>query len=128
VIYLDSPVALAYLFVEGRLPPIAIWHEPLVSSRLLQYELWNRIHARRLTASHTEQAKVLVSSVTLIDLLPRVLARALEPFPMQIGTLDGLHMATIEFLRGEGQDIELASYDQRLIDCARGCGVAICAL
>jgi hypothetical protein len=64
----------------------------------------------------------------LIDLLPRVLARALEPFPMQIGTLDGLHMATIEFLRGEGQDIELASYDRRLIDCARACGLAICAL
>ncbi len=128
MIYLDSSVALAYLFVEGRLPPITIWREPLVSSRLLQYEVWNRIHARSLRASHTDRAKALVSRISLIDLLPRVLARALEPFPMPIGTLDGLHMATIEFLRGDGQDVELASYDRRLIDCARACGVAICAL
>jgi hypothetical protein len=63
--------------------------------------------------------------VTLIDLLPLVLARALEPFPTPVGTLDGLHMATVEFLRAGGQEIELASYDQRLVDCARACGVAI---
>ena len=35
MIYLDSSVALAYLFVEGQLPPEAIWREPLVSSGLL---------------------------------------------------------------------------------------------
>ena len=128
MIYLDSSVALAYLFVEGQLPPEAIWREPLVSSRLLQYELWNRIHARRLTTSHTDQAKALVSRVTLIDLLPRFLARALEPFPTPVATLDGLHVATIEFLRASGQEIELASYDRRLVDCARALGVAICAL
>ena len=128
MIYLDSSVASAYLFVEGRLPPTTIWHESLVSSRLLQYEVWNRIHDRRLAASHADQAKALVSRVTLIDLLPRIVERALEPFPMPIGTLDGLHMATIEFLRSDAQDIELASYDRRLIDCARAYGVPICAL
>jgi uncharacterized protein len=128
VIYLDSSVALAYLLVEGRVPSQPIWRGPLVSSRLLHYEVLNRIHARRLTAAHTDQARALVSRVTLIDLLPLVLTRALEPFPTPVGTLDGLHMATIEFLRAQGQEIELASYDRRLIDCARACGVAICAL
>jgi hypothetical protein len=50
--YLDSSVALAHLLVEDRVPPAALWAEPLVSSRLLEYELWTRIHARRLGGSH----------------------------------------------------------------------------
>jgi len=37
LIYLDSSVALAQLFGEGRSPPEALWQEPLVSSRLLEY-------------------------------------------------------------------------------------------
>ena len=48
MIYLDSSVALAHLLVEDRVPPSALWAEPLVSSRLLECEVWTRIHARRL--------------------------------------------------------------------------------
>jgi antitoxin (DNA-binding transcriptional repressor) of toxin-antitoxin stability system len=39
LIYLDSSVALAQLFGEGRSPPDALWQEPLVSSRLLEFEV-----------------------------------------------------------------------------------------
>ena len=46
MIYLDSSVALAQLLGEGRSPPQALWQEPLVSSRLIEYEIWNRVHAR----------------------------------------------------------------------------------
>jgi hypothetical protein len=46
VIYLDTSVALAQLLAEDRLPAERIWDEQLVSSRLLEYELWNRLHAR----------------------------------------------------------------------------------
>jgi len=56
------------------------------------------------------------------------LARALQPFPVVVRTPDGLHLATIEFLRAGGQDIELASYDRRLIAGARALGIAIYAL
>jgi hypothetical protein len=45
VIYLDTSVALAQLLAEDRLPPERLWQETLVSSRLLEYEIWNRIHA-----------------------------------------------------------------------------------
>ena len=47
-------------------------------------------------------------------MVPNVLARALEPFPAPVRTLDALHLASIEFLRGRGQKVELASYDDRL--------------
>jgi hypothetical protein len=55
----------------------------------------------------------------MLELEPPVLARALEPFPMPVRTLDALHLASIEFLRGRGQTIELATYDDRLLAAAR---------
>ncbi len=86
------------------------------------------MHARGLGRSHGDEARALLARVSLIDLAPAVLARALEPFPISVGTLDGLHLATIEFLRASGEDIELASYDQRMNACARAIGIAIYAL
>jgi len=47
------------------------------------------------------------------------MARALEPFPIAVRTLDALHLASIEFLRAQRQAVTLASYDSRLIDAAR---------
>jgi hypothetical protein len=72
--------------------------------------------------------EILLSRISLIDLTPAVLARALKPFPMPVRTPDGLHLATVEYLRARGDDIELASYDRRLVACARALGIAIFAL
>jgi hypothetical protein len=119
VIYLDSSVALAHILVEDRLPPERLWQEPLVSSRLIEYEVWIRIHAKRLGASHGEHMRTLLARVSLIELAPPVLARALEPFPTTVRTLDALHLASMDFLRAQGQRVELASYDQRLLAAAR---------
>jgi predicted nucleic acid-binding protein len=119
VIYLDTSVALAYLLTEDRSPPESIWQESLISSRLLEYEVWNRIHARGLGRSHGEEARSLIGRLALIELAPPVLARALEPFPIPVRTLDGLHLASIEFLRVRRQTVELASHDERLLAAAR---------
>jgi predicted nucleic acid-binding protein len=61
----------------------------------------------------------LLARVALVELAPPVLARALEPFPAPVRTLDALHLASIEFLRGHGQKVKLASYDRRLSEAAR---------
>ena len=119
MIYLDSSVALAHLLAEDRSPLESIWRETLVSSRLLEYELWNRIHARRLGRSHGEEARALIGHVALVELAPPVLARVSEPFPIPVRTLDALHLASIEFLRARGQTVELASFDERLLAAAR---------
>jgi predicted nucleic acid-binding protein len=119
VIYLDSSVALAHLLAEDRSPPESIWRGSLVSSRLLEYELWNRIHARRLGRSHGEEARALIGHVALVELAPPVLVRVLEPFPIPVRTLDALHLASIEFLRARGQTVELASFDEWLLAAAR---------
>lgn len=119
MIYLDTSVALAQLLAEDRKPPDSLWGETLVSSRLLEYELWVRIHARRLHETHGELARLLIGRLALLELAPPVLARALEPFPTPVCTLDALHLASIEFLRERGQSIRLASYDDRMVKCAR---------
>jgi hypothetical protein len=128
VIYLDSSVALAHLFAEDRAPSDSLWAEQLISSRLLEYEVWNRIHARKLARSHGPEARSLISEVALIEMSPPILERALEPFPVRVRTLDGLHLATIEFLRAQRQSVELASYDDRLIAAARAMGIGVSAL
>ena len=125
MIYLDSSVALAHLLAEDRSPPDRLWQAPLASSRLLEYEIWNRVNARRLAPSHGDAARELISRVALIELIPPVLVRALEPFPIPVRTLDALHLASIEFLRGRGQTLELASYDERLLAAARSLGIEV---
>jgi hypothetical protein len=37
------------------------------------------------------------------------LARAQEPFPVAVRTLDALHLATMEFLRNQGESVTLAT-------------------
>ena len=57
--------------------------------------------------------------VAMLELTPAVLRRALEPFPAPVRTLDGLHLASLLYLREQRQDVSLASYDVRMLDAAR---------
>lgn len=125
LVYLDTSVALAHLLAEDRRPPDALWQRSLVTSRLLQYELWVRLHALRLAGSHGDAAHELLARLAFLELQPPIFARALEPFPVALRTLDALHLASIEFLRGHGQDVALASYDERLVAGARQLKIAI---
>ncbi len=128
MIYLDTSVALAHILSEDRTPPEWIWERPLVSSRLLEYESWTRVHSRRLTDSHGEVLRQLLGRVALLELTSPVLTRALEPFPVAVRTLDALHLASMEWLRSQKQDIELASYDERLLVAARRMKFAVAAI
>jgi hypothetical protein len=119
---------LAQVFDETIAPPAALWREALISSRLLTYEFWSTVHARRLPPPQMDEARALLAAISFVELAPPVLARALEPFPVAVGTLDGMHLSTIEYLRGRGAAIELASYDQRLLAAADTLGIKRAAL
>jgi hypothetical protein len=121
--YVDSSVALAHLFREPRAPAPSFWIGAKVSSRLLEYEIWNRLHAHDRAGSHGGMAQDLLGGIELLDLSSGILSRALEAFPISVRTLDGLHLATIDYLRGQGESIELASYDNRLLAGARALGI-----
>ena len=125
MIYVESSVALAQLLAEDRCPPVSLWAEPLVSSRLTEYEVWTRVHARGLGESHGESVRLLLGRLGWLELTPVVLARALEAWPLPVRTLDALHLASIDFLRAHGQDVTLASYDERIIGAARHLSIPI---
>ncbi len=127
MIYLDTSVALAHLLSEDRRPPAALWQDTPVSSRLLEYEVWNRLHARGLGESHGEAARALIGRVALLALVAPVLARALDAFPgsVPVRTLDALHLASCAFLHDRGQTVALASYDRRMIAAARAMDISL---
>lgn len=125
MIYLDTSVVLARLFAEDRSPPDGFWSQTLVASRLLEFEVFNRVHARGATASHAGDARQLVDRVNLLEMSGPVLSRALLPFAQPLRTLDALHLATMDFLRGQGLALTVATYDRRLAAAAVGLGFAL---
>lgn len=125
MIYLDTSVVLAQILSEDRVPTDALWNETLVSSRLLEYETWNRLHAHGAAVSHGNTARAVLAELAFLELSPIVLSRALEPFPVPVRTLDALHLASAEYLQRQGQRLQVASYDERLLNCARRLGIDI---
>jgi hypothetical protein len=123
LIYLDSSVALAHLLAEDRFPSATLWDQALVSSRLLECEVWNRINAHQLQDSHREAVRNLIGRVAMIEMVGPVLTRAL-PFPVPVRTLDAIHLAALEFIRAQQQSVQLASYDERLVAAARLLGIS----
>lgn len=128
MIYLDTSVLLAYLLAEDRFPPDTFWRNSLVSSRLIEYEVWTRVHARGLFKSHGEATRSLLSHVAMLELVPPVLARAMEPFPVPMRTLDALHLASACFLQERNPAVKVATYDSHMATAAVALGLAVVAL
>ena len=125
MIYIDTSVVLSRVFAEKRQPSPKFWSQPFVSSRLLEYEVFNRAHVHSSGVVDFQATRDLVDGILLIDLSPAALARALDPFPVQVRTLDGLHLATMVFLRSRAQTVSLATYDKRFADAAVALGFGL---
>ena len=127
-VYLDTSVALAYLLAEDETPPSSLWHEDLISSRLLEYEVWNRVHAYKLDSVTQDAVRKLIGRVSLVELVSPILDRAKESYPAPVRTLDALHLATILFLQEHDQSIRVATYDSGLKKAAQKLRLALYAL
>ena len=57
---------------------MSLWNETLVASRLLEYELSTRLHARKLGESHGNAARGLMGRIAVLELPPPVLASAMD--------------------------------------------------
>ncbi len=125
MIYVDTSVALAHLLAEDRRPPDALWTEELVTSRLLEYETWNRLHGMELARSHGDPARSLLARFAWVELRRDVLERALAPFPAPVRTLDALHLASISYLGQIGKEPKLATYDRRMREAAQAMGLRL---
>ncbi len=128
MIYIDTSVALAHLLRESRSPDTEFWDGLLVSSRLLEYELWNRVHARGMLSAHGDAVRALLQRIGMLELSPMVLARALLPFPLPVRTLDGLHLASVSYLLEQRQPVSLGTYDRRMQDAAEAMQIPVVTL
>ena len=122
MIYLDSSVALALVLSEQRQPPDGFWGQRLAASRLLQFEVWNRLSAYGSDERRDSAARQLLERVDYVEMTVQALARALSPFKVPVRTLDCLHLATMHYLGERGASVTLASYDARLLSSAKAMG------
>jgi len=114
--------------MERRQPPLNLWQQRLTSSRLLRYEVWNRVHAYAYSRSIEEEVRSTLARVYLIEMSEAVLARALQPFPVSVRTLDALHLSTALSLINGSETVKLASYDSRMLAAAHALGIELATL
>jgi len=125
MVYIDSSVVLAYLLKEVRRPAQEFWNGELTTSRLTEYEVYSRLHRQQLSEPHRTRAAELIGLPLTLDLSAEVLERARHPFPVPLRTLDALHLASADWLRGEGFPVQIATYDARLKSAAVAMGFGV---
>jgi hypothetical protein len=76
-----------------------------------------------MTSSARARIVCGIARPSAFEMSEQALSRALIPFPISVRTLDALHLATMEFIRGRGEMVELASYDNRLLTAAAELGI-----
>ena len=118
MIYLDSSVALAQLLTEERRPAAEFWGNALISSRLLEFEMLNVLRTRGLLNSHEPLARELLARVGILELIPEIVEQSTSS-KLLLRTLDALHLGSLLFMIRQGMTVELASYDERMIEAAR---------
>ncbi len=134
IAYLDSSVLLRVLV--GQRNALKEWKdiERGVGSALIEVECLRTLDRLRLAedlrdeeiASRREAAFRLIEAIEVIDITHPVLARAAQPLPTALGTLDAIHLATALLWQEQtGLDLVLATHDSALATAAKASGFRI---
>ena len=134
IVYLDTSALLRLVLREpGALEDLRK-SDGFVSSELLAVESLRTIDRLRLQGALSAEEAALrrevvdewLEAVDLVLLQRPVLARASEPFPTPIGTLDALHLATALVWQDRmRQSLVLATHDRDLALAARSYGLEV---
>jgi predicted nucleic acid-binding protein len=77
-------------------------------------------------AGRREAVYRLLEAMELVEVTHPVLARAAQPLPTQLGTLDAIHLATALLWRERtGRDLVMATHDAALGTAARAWGLGV---
>ena len=137
IAYLDSSVLLR--IVLGQPAALPNWRvvRTAVSSRLAEVEslraldrLWLRsVVGAEQIALRREAVFRFLSAVEIVEVTYPILARASQPLPTELGTLDSIHLASALLWREMNEaDLVMATHDQALGLAARACGVRVVGL
>ena len=134
IAYLDTSVLLRLVLREPGAFEELTSCAGLVASELLAVESLRTLDRLRLQgALSTEEAAfrraevmVWLEAVDLVLLRPPILARASDPYPTPLGTLDALHLATALVWRERmRQPLVMATHDHGLAVGARAYGMEV---
>ena len=107
---------------------------PLMSSALIEVECLRTLDRLRLVdkispeeiALRREWVYDFVSRIDIVDITAPVLARATQPLPVPLKTLDAIHLATAMLCReAEEDDFVIATHDEALGLAARAVGFKV---
>lgn len=137
IAYLDSSVVLRV--VLGQRGSLREWKaiETGVTSSLLEVECLRTLDRLRLLegiaegeiARRREAVYRTVEALTVIEPTRPILSRAAQPFPVVLGTLDAIHLATALLWRERSDlDLIMATHDAALGLAARAVGFRVIGL
>lgn len=134
IAYLDSSVLLRKVLRQpGSLREWATIDTGVVSA-LAETECLRTLDRLRVRAglSDTELARRrdavfrILESLEVVEVTATVLARAAQPLPTELGTLDAIHLATAVLWREHrGGDLVMATHDVALATAARASGFTV---
>lgn len=134
IAYIDSSVLLRIVLRQPN--ALKQWStiEQGISSALLEVECLRTLDRLRLAegladeeiALRRESVFRLMEAMEIIELSRPVLARAAQPLPTMLGTLDALHLATALLWRERsGTDLVMTTHDSTLATAAKASGLKV---
>ena len=134
IAYVDSSVLLRKVLRQSR--SLKEWGviQTGVASALVETECLRTLDRLRLRANLSDRdlsrrrAAVfrLLESMELVEITAPVLARAAQPLPTELGTLDAIHLATaLLWSERIGAGLVMATHDVALGTAARACGLRV---
>ena len=132
-VYLDSSFVIRQIL--GVQPACPFWGkwEKAYASTLMRTECFRAANLLRLSGKidDAQRARLgtwfekVVSTVTQVPVTDVILRRAAETFPVSVGTLQGIHLATLLELQAvHGVTCTLATDDTQLMQAATALGFA----
>lgn len=132
--YVDSSVLLRKVLRQAG--SLKEWRaiQTGVGSALVETECLRALDRLRLRTSlpdrdlarRREAVFRLLESMEVVAVSAPVLARAAQPLPTELGTLDAIHLATALLWRERaGGDLVMATHDLALGTAARACGLRV---
>lgn len=130
-VYLDSTVVMRHLLGIGE--SWAGWGkwDRAYASALMRTECCRAANRLRADGKIDDERRARLGSwieavsqcVTIVPVTEGVLRRAADPFPVDVGTLQGIHLATLaELQAAHGITCSVATDDETLLRAAEGMG------
>lgn len=137
IAYLDSSVLLRIVLRQRN--ALQEWKdiEQGVASALVEVECLRTLDRLRIAegltddeiATRRESVFRLLEALEVVELTHPVLARAAQPLPTALGTLDAIHLATALLWKEQlRSDLIMATHDSALATAAKASGVRVVGL